>query len=350
MSTSGTISQTVIDVMQLIEHGARRCGNFSEELTVEQIQSARESLYFALSSLGNRGISYWAIQKSIVGTRANKGLYTLPVGSIDVLNALYRRVTRNTGAYSASTGTAANAFDGDVDTSCTQTAINGNIAVTFSDEVYASKFGILPGVSGSFTVVIEYSTDGTTWSTLYAPGITTWVDNTWLWYDIDPGHAVMYYRMRETAGGTLIVREFVVGSNPIEIPMARLNRDDYTNLPNKNFTSNQPLQYWFDRTIPQPTMNVWPVPSEDFTQIVVYCSRYIMDVGDLNGSLEIPQRWYEAILFILAHRMSLELPDVPMEKIMYLDGQADKYLAQAEDEERDNSPIFFSPNISGYSR
>ena len=269
---------------------------------------------------------------------------------IDVLNALFRRVVRNEGTYTASSGTAANAFDGDVDTSCTQVAINGNIAVQFSDDVYASQFGILPGVSGSFTIIFEYSTDGVTWSTLRTTTATTWVDRTWLWYDIDPGQSVPYYRMRESAGGTLIVREFVVGSAPIELPMARMNRDDYTNLPNKNFTSNQPLQYWFDRTIPQPTMNIWPVPSGDFTQIVVWCQRYIMDVGDLNGSLEIPQRWYEAILFMLSHRMSLELPDVPMEKIVYLEGQAEKFLLEAENEERDNSPIFFTPSIGCYNR
>jgi hypothetical protein len=32
--------------------------------------------------------------------------------------------------------------------------------------------------------------------------------------------------------------------------MSRLNCDDYTNLPNKNFTANQPFQFWLNRTIP----------------------------------------------------------------------------------------------------
>jgi hypothetical protein len=48
--------------------------------------------------------------------------------------------------------------------------------------------------------------------------------------------------------------------------------------------------------------------------------------------------------------MSLELPQVPMDRITYLEGQAEKYLALAEVEERDKSPVYFSPNISVYTK
>jgi hypothetical protein len=135
-----------------------------------------------------------------------------------------------------------------------------------------------------------------------------------------------------------------------ELQMSRLNRDDYTNLPNKQFTANQPFQYWFDRTIPQPTMYLWPVPSSAFVQMTVWYSRQIMDVGSLSGQLEIPQRWYEAILMMLSHRMSLELPAVQTDRIGYLEGQADKYFNLAEQEERDKSPIYLAPNVSVYTR
>ena len=37
-------------------------------------------------------------------------------------------------------------------------------------------------------------------------------------------------------------------------------------------------------------------------------------------------------------------------RIQYLEGQAEKYLALAEAEERDKSPIYFAPNISVYTR
>jgi hypothetical protein len=185
---------------------------------------------------------------------------------------------------------------------------------------------------------------------LYDPGVTAWVNNEWLWYDIDAGQTVQFYRMRETGGNTLNVRELYFGNNSTEIPMSRLNRDDYTNLPNKNFTANQPFQFWFDRTIPNPKVLLWPVPSDPFVQMTVWYSRQIMDVGALNGEIEIPQRWYEATQFMLSHRMSMQLPGVAADRIMYLEKMAEKYLWDAEQEERDKSPIYFAPNISVYTR
>ena len=352
MAYSGTVGQTVINVQTLIDHGARRAGKLAEELTDEQVLSAKESLFYVLSNLINIGIQYWAIEKKVFGLKTDQYEYLLPVGGVDVLNALYRTMNRPTGSYSSSSGIAAYAFDNDIDTIDVQSAPDGYIAVDFgtNQDIYAGSIGILPGVSGSFHILLETSVDGITWNLLEDTGVTTWVDNQWLWYDIDPGASKQFYRMRETGGNTLAVREFYVGNNSREITMARLNRDDYTNLPNKNFTANQPYQFWFNRTIPQATINLWPTPSDPFIQMTVWYSRQIMDVGDLTNELEIPQRWYLAIQSMLAHQMALELPGVDVARIQYLEGQAEKYFNQAEQEERDKSPIYYAPNISVYTR
>jgi hypothetical protein len=356
MSYSGTTGQTVIDIQKLIDHGARRCGKLAEELTSEQVLSARESLYFLLSNLANRGIQYWAIDKKVIGLNANQYIYSLPEGSVDALNVLYRTMNRPTGTYTSSAGgNAALAEDNDTTTWCQQTAPNGNFQINYggNNPIYDGSIGILPYVSGggtaSWTLIIEYSTDGITWNTLENIGTVTVTDNQWIWTDVDPGQSVQYYRVRASGGTTLALREFYIGNNSRELQMARLNRDDYTNLPNKNFTANQPFQYWFDRTIPQPTMYLWPVPSSPFVQMVVWYSRQIMDVGALTNELEIPQRWYLAIQSMLAHQMSMELPQVQMDRINYLEGQATKYLNDAEQEERDKSPIYWAPNISVYT-
>ena len=352
MAYSGTVGQTVVSVQKFIDQGARMAGKLAEELTVEQVQSAKQSLFFILSNLINQGINYWAISKKVYGLNADQYEYKLPVGGNDVLNVLYRQMQRPTGGYSASSGVANNAFDNDIDTVCIQSAPNGNISVNYgtNNDIYAGSIGILPGVSGSFHILLETSTDGLTWNLLEDTGVTTWVNNEWLWYDIDPGASRQFYRMRETGGNTLQVREFYVGNNSREITMARLNRDDYTNLPNKNFTANQPYQFWFNRTIPQATITLWPTPSDPFIQMTVWYSRQIMDVGDLTDELEIPQRWYLAIQSMLAHQMSLELPGVDITRITYLEGQAEKHFNQAEQEERDKSPIYYAPAIGVYTR
>jgi len=357
MAYSGSVGTTVIDVQTLIDHGARRCGKLAEELTSEQVLSARESLYFFLSHLINRGIQYWCISKVVIGLKANEYIYSLPLGAVDALNVLYRTMTRPTGAYSSSAGgIAINAFDNDIDTYCLQTSAAGNIAINYgaADPYYIGSIGFMPYVAGggsqTWNYVFESSLDGITWTTLYTGTSVLVTDKQWVWQDIDPGATVGYYRMRATGATILALRELYFGTDSREIQMSRLNRDDYTNLPNKNFTANQPFQFWFNRTIPLPQMQVWPVPSSNFVQATVWYSRQIMDVGQLYGELEIPQRWYEAVLMNLSHRMSMELPNVDIARTQYLETQAARYQLEAEQEERDNSPIYWAPNISVYTR
>ena len=355
MAYSGTVGNTVINVQTLIDHGARRCGKLAEELTSEQVLSARESLFFFLTNLTNRGILYWTITKEVIGLTADQYIYSLPKGTIDILNALYRTLARPTGAYTSSAGGVAdNAFDGDIDTYCQQTSANGNIGVIYPGVEYIGSIGFMPYISGggsaTWNYVLESSPDGATWTTLYTGTAVSVTDKQWVWQDIDPGSNVLYYRMRATNGTTLALRELYFGNNSREIQMSRLNRDDYTNLPNKNFTANQPYQYWFDRTIPQPTFYLWPVPQTPFVQATIWYSRQPMDVGALTGELEVPQRWYEAVLFNLSHRMALELPAVPMDRVQYLEKMAAQFLTEAENEERDKSPVYFAPNISPYTR
>jgi hypothetical protein len=352
MAYSGTVGTTVVTVQTLIDHGARRCGKLAEELTSEQVLSARESLFFLLSDLINIGIQYWAIEKKVYGFTPDRAIYQLPVGGNDVLNALYRWMNRPDGAYTSSAGgTVANVYDGNVNTICTQTSPNGNISVNYgpSNPIFIGSIGFLPAASGTWSIALEYSIDGITWSTLQDLGAITVTNNEWVWTDIENGQTVSYYRIRAYNGTTLNLREWYLGNNSTEITMSRLNRDDYTNLPNKKFTANQPFQFWFNRTIPQSEIVLWPTPQNAFYQMTIWYSRQIMDVGDLYGELEVPQRWYEAVLMMLAHRMSLELPQVGMDRVAYLEKMADKYQNDAEAEERDRSPIYWAPNISVYT-
>jgi hypothetical protein len=350
MSTSGTVSTTVITVQSLIDSGARRAGKLAEELTIEQVNAAKQSLYYLLSNLVNRGIQYWCIDKHVLGMKPNQYEYYLPASVNDVLNANYRTVTQNTSNPVSSSGTVSYAFDGVYTNICQLTNNTGYIGISSSNPLYIATIGILPAITGTVNYQIQYSQDNTTWVTLTTPTTTSWVAGTWIYNDLDPSASAPYWRILQTSGSNMGVYQTVFGSNPTEIPLARMNRDDYTNLPNKNFLNNYPLQYWLNRTIPQPIMTLWPTPQIYSPQIVAWCSRYIQDVGSLSGSIEIPQRWYLPIQNGLAHQMAMELPQVDPTRIAYCEAQWEKYWSQAEQEERDKSPIYFAPNISPYTR
>ena len=352
MSTSGTVSTTVITVQQLIDHGARRAGKLAEELTVEQVSAAKDSLYYLLSSLANWGINYWAINKVVLGLIPDQYEYYLPVGTVDVLNANYRTLTNvNTNAYSTS-GVTLNAFNGQGNLICQLTNNTGLIGIApgSGSPVYISTIGILPAVSGSVTVELQYSYDNITWVTVEAPGAVNWTATTWIYYDLDPSATAGYWRIQQISGVNMGFYQVVFGTLPVAIPMARMNRDDYSNLPNRSFTALRPLQYWFNRTIPQPNMEVWPVPNSIGPQMELWLNRYIQDVGDLSGSIEIPQYFYLAIQWGLSHQMACELPAVDPSRITYCEQQYEKHLVMAQNENRDKSPILIAPNISYYTR
>jgi hypothetical protein len=266
-------------------------------------------------------------------------------------------MTQPVGSYTTSAGgIVQNVADDNVATYCQQGSANGNIVVDYgsSNPQYIGSIGLMPYVSGGGSATWSYyyqaSSDGSTWTTLYTATAVTVTDGQWIWQDIDPGANVQYYRILAFGGTTLAIREWYLGVNSTEITMARLNRDDYTNLPNKNFTANQPFQFWLNRTIPQATITLWPTPQSAFYQMTVWYSSQVEDVGSLNGQLAIPDRWLMAIQNMLAHQMSQQLPAVDLAKIQYLEAQAEKYFIMAEQEERDKSPIYFAPNISVYTR
>ena len=132
--------------------------------------------------------------------------------------------------------------------------------------------------------------------------------------------------------------------------MTQMNRDDYFSLPNKTFQANKSLQYWFDKQI-APQIWLWPVPNTA-DQLAVEYHRQIEDVGSLNNLIEVPQRWYEYVIFGLSCRVAVELPsgELPPGRLEYLEGKAEYHLQRAADGESDGAPIKLVPAIRGYTK
>ena len=288
--------------------------------------TAQETLYLLLSALANRGLQLWCIEKLILPLQTGNAEVPLGNGIVDALNTNYRTVEAQTGVVTSTTTT---------------------YTVQFSSATAISTVGVLSGTFAASTVIIQTSNNGTTWTIAKAFPATA---NKWAWTDIDVPVTALYMRISGLSSQTTPV-QVVFGNTPNEIPMARLNRDSYSNLPNKTF-QGKPLQFWLDRTLDEPIMYVWPVPSTStaIAQVTTYVKRYIMDVGTLTQEIEVPQRWYEAIVYQLAARFAEELPQVDPAMIPIIDQKAMRALNEAEMEERDNSPIYFTPNIAVYTR
>jgi hypothetical protein len=328
MAFSDTVSQTVFNTRRIIDNAVRRCKLTAQQITAEHIDIANDQLYLFLSDLANQGAPLWCIEKQIYPLYDGVGDITMLDGTVDILNSNFRTLQPVTGV--------------NTDTSTTRT-------VAFTTDIFVSTVGIY-WTAAAVPIALERSDDGVTWFTIQTETPTATAGQ-WTWFDLDSSIATPYFRVRATSG-TLSFSQIYLANTPTEIPLARMNRDDYTNLPNKAFQSNRPLQYWFDRQVNNPIMHMWPVPNLAATvcQIVVWRQRYIMDVGTMTQDIEVPQRWLEAIVSGLAAKMALELVEVDVNLIPILDQKAAISLNIAQMEERDNSPMMIAPNILPYTR
>jgi hypothetical protein len=331
MATSGTVGATFWDVTTVLEHAFRRCGILSTSITAEMQLSAKENLFFLLSDLANRGISLWCVQKNIIGLSLNQEVYNLPVGTVDTLEVLYRT------ASFVGTPTSATATTWSTDSGSGLTSV-------------VTTIGVTSATAQTLNLAVDTSPDGSTWTQLGGVTQIICVANTPMWFDINNSIAQRFWRVRETVLGTLTLSSAQFGYSTNEVLMAKLNRDDYVNLPNKNF-AGRPLQFWYDKQVTIPRIWLWPTPNDATAQIVVWNQRQIQDVGALTNQLEIPQRWLESVIFSLAHRQALEIPVsmMPPGRMEYLESQAEKHLQRAEAGESDGSNMKIMPNIRAYT-
>jgi len=330
VAVSGTVSTTVFNTRKVIDHAFRRCRIPPEGISSEQISFALDSLYLILSALANRGLQLWCIERYLMPLYQAQGLITLPDGVVDILNTNLRTIG----------------------------VVNQNTNNTVTSTTYQSIFPATTQVTtvgiewsgASVPYALETSSDGVVWVTLATEDNPNATAGIVTWADVQGSVPATYFRVRATTG-VLNQAQVLLANMPNEIPMARLNRDDYVNLPNKTF-EGRPLQFWCDRQLNNPVMYLWPVPSAQFitAQVVVWVKRYIMDVGTMTQEIEVPQRWYDAIVYLLAARVAEETPTVDPQMIAILDQKAQRALLEVEGEERDDSPIYMTPNIAVYTR
>lgn len=156
----------------------------------------------------------------------------------------------------------------------------------------------------------------------------------------------------QTPGGTIDVLYVAVLTNGYERGVTRVNQDTYDAQPIK-LTQGLPTMYWLDRQRDVPVIRLWPAPdaaTSAFSQLSIRRKRHLMDVTSLTQTLDVPQRWQEAIVAQLAWRLADETPDADPNIADRLKARADEAYRAAQVEERDSSPMRLMPRIGGYNR
>ncbi len=341
-NTSNTTANTTVSVDDMIRFAYKEAGKLSEEITPEYVKDARLALWYILINLSNRGVNLWLLEYLMIGSAAQLREYIMPRGTVDIRVANYRLLTRP----SATTDNVFGAFNTtSIDLSYPIAA--GDSAHAYYEEGFRFLSAGFNSSERNITLQIEYSFDDITWETLGS--VTNSDVNSWGYQQIDGSPMAKYWRFRNASASTVTVRALSLASVQQDIPLARLNRSDYFNLPNKDFLSNRSLQYWFDRQV-TPIVNLWPVPQDYFQAFQFIVEMQPQDVGKLTNEIAVPDRWMPAMQKQLSAAVSKILPGIDEARIGRLTLEAKELTVTAEDEDRDRSPIYFAPNISYYTK
>jgi hypothetical protein len=114
----------------------------------------------------------------------------------------------------------------------------------------------------------------------------------------------------QTAGDFTIVpldiMHMRVTKNSVDLEMQEISREEYFRLPNKA-TTGFPTCWFYDRQRSTGVLYTWPcADSTSYTFNFTY-RRVIMDVDASTDNLDLPQEWYNAIVYSLADRLSENL-------------------------------------------
>jgi hypothetical protein len=326
MAYSGEVSTTVFNAIKVVDHAFRRCRLPAQAITAEMQTYALESLYLLLSDLANIKTPSWCIEKVILPMYENQPIVTLPNGTVEVLNLNYRTLQPVTGSV--------------VSTSLAYT-------VNFTTQTTVDTIGI-EWSANAVPLTFQVSTNGIVWVTVGTSSDTATAGQI-TWTDISGALAYQYFRITSTL--PISYTAITMGNLPQEIPLGQLNRDSYVNQSNKVFPG-RPSNYYFQRDLPQPVVNLWPAPfsAAEQAQLILWRHRQIMDTQNLQQDVEIPQRWINAIVDGLAAAVASETPAVDMQLMAILTQKAAMSLQRAWDGDNDGSPIQINPGIGVYTR
>jgi hypothetical protein len=130
-------------------------------------------------------------------------------------------------------------------------------------------------------------------------------------------------------------------STQADLTITRISEPTYATIPNK-LTQARPIQIWIER-LNTPRFTVWPVPDNTQQYILVYWRlRRIQDAGNGVNTMDMPFRFYNAMVAGLSYYMGMKIPGA-IDRLQVLKAQYDEAWELASGEDREKAAVRFVP-------
>ncbi len=301
MSTSG-LSSFNLDLTELVEEAFERCGK--ELRSGYDLKTARRSINLLTIEWANRGINLWTIEQGQIPMVTGQATYALPLDTIDLLDTVVR------------TGTGQNQIDINI------TRISESTYITIPTK----------NAQGRPIQVWVNRQSGNTNSI-----ITTTLNGTIL--PTDTTITVVSAANLPSQGYVKIDDEIIMYQNVSGNQLLNCFRGQA----NTTATGHQANASVYQTFV--PNINVWPTPNAPGDQytFVYYRLRRIQDSGGGVSTQDIPFRFINCMVAGLAYNLSVKLPDVAPERVLFLKQDYEQQFQLAADEDREKASIRFVP-------
>jgi hypothetical protein len=128
-----------------------------------------------------------------------------------------------------------------------------------------------------------------------------------------------------------------------DLVISPISRAEYLALPNKAQQGSRPVQFYLERTI-VPNCYVWPTCQDNTVSIVYYSANMVQDPGAYTNTMNIPQRWMDALASACAYRLAVKFAP---ERAIALKTLSDEAYGAAATEDTENVPMRIVPDTMG---
>jgi len=329
MAVSGRVSQNQITLQKVYDRAFARIGVPMQTVTSEYLDTAKDLLQLTLDEFVTTGVSLWTNGVSYMGMRAGFNQVAMPDGTLEIDRVVLLKTET---------------------TAATVTGTSPTWVVTAASSVAPEFIGVTVSTAGFYNIALDTSTDGVSYTTHQTLDNVQMFTGAWNWIEFTPPpDAGLYFRIRETSSAAFPVTGAIFATGGSEVQVTDIGQGDYANLPNKR-TKGTVTSYYTDRRVDGPVIYLWNAPDDDHADYIlqVWRKRHMIDVGDMTGRVEVPQRWVDAIIWDLAWRLAAEIPEAktgPGDIITF----AQRARAAIAPSETDSGVFSAAPDISMYT-
>ena len=133
------------------------------------------------------------------------------------------------------------------------------------------------------------------------------------------------------------------GSTQQDLTINRISVSTYASIPNKT-TTGRPIQFWIERLVDAPKINVWPVPDSNDYTFKYWRMRRIEDAGAGVQTADMPFRFLPCLVAGLAYHIAMKVPELA-QRVQMLKAAYEEEFDRAASEDRVKTNARFVPRI-----